>query len=128
MQSGPGDMFESSLAIILETSSGVTDMFSNVTSVRFRKLGGEVPETEPRLLLLENILANNSALSLEEHKISGPFKRGGILDLPLFITLFIIFQKSLEPNFCCEILDLVDSMYRVLAILKILPQLFLAFL
>ena len=79
------------------TILGVIEICS-FTLVLERTTGKEIPESA-RLEFLEKFLANNFSLSEAEYNTSGPFKRGGIADLPLLRTLLQIRQKSREPSF-----------------------------
>ena len=66
-------------------------------------MGKEIPESS-RLEFLEKNLANSFALSHAEDNTSGPFNRGGIIDLPLLRTVLAICQNSREPSFW-EVMD-----------------------
>ena len=65
--------------------------------------GKEIPESS-RLEFLENISANNFALSDAEDNTAGPLNRGSIADLHLLRTLLAIRQTSREPSFW-EVMD-----------------------
>ena len=81
----------------------VTEILCSFGLVLERKTGKEIPESS-KLEFLENILANNFALSDAEDNTSGPLNRGGVADLPLLRTLLAIRQKSREPSFW-EVMD-----------------------
>ena len=125
MLSGPEAVAVSSFKIALETDLGVIDRPSKLPLQRLEKLGIMWPD-ESKEQFVENNLANNSALSLEDDKTSGPWDRGETLDFPLFRTLFTILQKPREPILLEEIRDFVRSLYRDLAFMSNFLQSFLA--
>ena len=77
---------------------GVTDILYNFRLVLEGKTGKEILELSI-LELLEKFLANNSALLDAEDNTFWPLNRGGIGDLHLLRTLFVISQKVLKPRF-----------------------------
>ena len=53
------------------------------------KTGKEISEWS-RLEFLEKFLANNFVSSDAEENTSGPLKRGGVIDVHLLLTLFVM--------------------------------------
>ena len=81
IQSGRDAFDESRFVMIFLTILGVMEIVCSLRLVLEGKTGKEIPEAS-RLEFLKKFLANNSALSDAENKISSPLKRGGIADLP----------------------------------------------
>ena len=98
IHSGPNAFDESKFVLNFLTILGVTEI---LCSFRFFEEGTKVKEiTESsRSEFLEKILVNKFALSNAEDNTSGPFNRGGIVDLPLLRILLPIRQKSQKPSF-----------------------------
>ena len=61
------------------------------------RTGKDLPEP-PKLEFLENVSANNFALSDAKDSTSGLLNRGVIADLPFLRTLLTIHQKPQEPR------------------------------
>ena len=62
-----------------------------------RKIGKEIPESS-RLEFLQNVLANNFALSDAEDNTTRPVNRRGIAHLPLLRILLAKSQKPKAPR------------------------------
>ena len=63
----------------------VTEILCSFKLVLEGQTGKEIPESS-RLEFLEKFAANNFAFSDAAENTSGPFNRGGIVDLPLLRT------------------------------------------
>ena len=106
MLSGPQAVDVFKWEITLATEARVIWMSNNGLTC-FSGMTERVWSLESRDEIKEKFFANSSDLSLGEVIRSDPWSRGGILDLPLLVTLLKIFQKSLEPNFWDKMRDLV---------------------
>ena len=76
---------------------GVQEIFWSFRLVLEGKIGKEIRKLS-RLEFLENVLANNFALSHAKDITFRLLSRAGIADLALLRTLIAIFPKSLEPT------------------------------
>ena len=105
-------------------------MSCSVRLVLEGKTGIEIPESS-RLELLEKLLVKNVALSEAEDDTSGPLNRGGIVNLPLSRTLFVIRQKPQVRSFW-EVMDSSSicklcSFKNPFAMMTSLPELYFRF-
>ena len=73
------------------TNFGVREILCSFRLVLEDKTGKEIPEPS-QLEFLETFLVNSLALSDAEGNTSRSLNRGGIVDLPLLITLLTIHQ------------------------------------
>ena len=80
------------------TKLEVTEILCSFRLVLEGKTGKEIPDSS-RLQFLERFLANKFAFLDAESNNSGPFNRGGIVDLLLLRTQLAIRRKSREPSF-----------------------------
>ena len=94
------------------TKLEVTEILCSFRLVLEGKTGKEIPDSS-RLQFLERFLANKFAFLDAESNNSGPFNRGGTVDLLLLRTQLAIRRKSREPSFwgvielfICKILQL----------------------
>ena len=101
------------------------EIFCSFRLVIEGKTGTDIPEPS-QLEFLENILANNFALSDAEDNTFTPLNWGGIAHLPFLRTLLAICKKSIEPSFW-EVMDsFVLVAYASLATSRTLLQRLLA--
>ena len=82
MQSGPDVFDKSRLIVTFLTNLGVTEMLCSFKLAFERKTCKEIPELS-RFEFLENVLANNLAVSDTEDNTSSALNREGIADLLL---------------------------------------------
>ena len=107
------------------TIFGLPEILCTFKLVLQGKTGKEMPESS-KLEVLEKFSPNNFALSDAEDNTSGPLNTGGIADLPLLRTLWVIRQKSRELSFW-EVMDSVVLLaYVSLAASRTLLQQLLA--
>ena len=80
------------------TKLEVTEILCSFRLVLEGKTGKEIPDSS-RLQFLERFLVNKFAFLDAESNNSGPFNRGGTVDLLLLRTQLAIRRKSREPSF-----------------------------
>ena len=98
IQSEPDTFDKSRFIMTFLTILWVKEILCSFRLVLKGKIGKEIAESS-RLAFLEELSANDFALSGTEDNISRPLNRGGITDLPLLRTLLAIYQKFREPSF-----------------------------
>ena len=92
IQSEPDAFDKSRFIMIFLTILWVKEILCSFILVLKRKTGKEISESS-RLAFLEELSANDFALSSAEDNTSRPLNTGGIVDLPLLRTLLAIYQK-----------------------------------
>ena len=125
ISSGQVALETESLSIYLCTSLTVTLMFE----IRLFVLEGNSGMGDPwssRFPFSAKRAPNRVALSFEEEITSGPLSNVGIGDLPLFRTLFVIFQNCLEPMTSASICNLTEALKHTFAARRMREHLFLA--